>query len=272
MTTTRTVEFINQFSSRYLIDTLGFEKHMRQIRKRRGDTIPAIWYKRPAMYGLYLETDKVVGNNEILNIPSFVAKPDYEFEIVAFFTESIKTTSVEVATEFVRTKMRFTIFNDMSARDYQAEDMLLPLWVGPSKGILPKSFGPKWVDSSELSFDKNGVLDMQMTLSVNNELRCDTNFQSIYFFDPETGEQKCWGPAQVIAWFGKRDQGFEKGHMLGSGTIGNGCIAEFAAKIDNNGNETEPAKYPWLKDGDVILMEAEGIGILKNTIKIDGAL
>ncbi|MDP3725840.1 MAG: fumarylacetoacetate hydrolase family protein [bacterium] len=244
---------IKVHGTRYLIDTLGFEKHMRQVRARRGDTVPPVWYKRPSMYGLHLERDKIQGTDEILKIPSFVEKPDYEFEIVAFFTESIKTTSITEAIAFVKTKMLFTIMNDMSARDHQAEDMLLPLWVGPSKGILPKSFGPHFVHGSVLNFDENGVPDIPMRLFVNNTPRCDDNFRSIYFNDPETGAKKCWGFAQVITWFGTKNQGFEKGGLLGSGTIGNGSIAENAS-------------YSWLQHGDNIKMEAIGIGVLENTV------
>ena len=54
------------------------------------------------------------------------------------------------------------------------------------------------------------------------------------------------------------------GYFLGSGTIGDGCIAEFSAKMDpETGKELVPAKYTWLKDGDVVKMEVEGIGVLK---------
>jgi 2-keto-4-pentenoate hydratase/2-oxohepta-3-ene-1,7-dioic acid hydratase in catechol pathway len=262
------LDFIQKQSTCYLIDTLGFEKHMRQIRERRGEPIPPIWYKRPHAYGLRLTPDKIKGPGDTLFFPSFVAKKDYEFEIVAFFTEPLKTIHIQEAIEFVKTKMFFTIFNDLSSRDFQAEDMKLPLWVGPSKGIADKSFGPVWTPGTALCFDENGIPDMKMRLWVNDELRCDSNFRSIYFNDPETGKRKCWGFAQVISWFGRMNQGFQKGDLLGSGTVGDGSIAEFAEKRDTAGNEIEPARYPWLKDGDVIRMEVEGIGVLENRIGV----
>lgn len=56
---------------------------------------------------------------------------------------------------------------------------------------------------------------------------------------------------------------------MGSGTVGNGCIAEFAAKVDpETGKELSPAGFPWLKDGDVVAMEVEGIGKLENKVEI----
>ena len=242
-------------NSSYIIDTLGFEKHMRQIRERRGDTVPEAWYKRPYFYTLMLGKEKIRGYSDIVNFPSYVKKKDYEFEIVGIFTEPIQTTSIEEAIEYVITKMFFTIFNDLSARDFQADDMKLPLGVSSSKGIPDKSFGPRRVSGDDLEFDENGIPDIKMRLWVNGDERACQNFRDIYFTDPETDLRKCWGFAQVIEWFGKMNQGFESGWMLGSGTVGGGSIAEFA-------------DYPWLKDGDIIRMEASGIGVLENTVGV----
>lgn len=59
------------------------------------------------------------------------------------------------------------------------------------------------------------------------------------------------------------------GYLLGSGTIGDGCIAEFSAKIDpQTGQELTPAQFTWLKDGDVVTMEAAGIGVLENKVRV----
>lgn len=265
----RASEFLRrEFPNPYLVDTLGFEKHMRQIRERRSEKVPAAWYERPYFYCLRLENEKMKGHGDTLYFPSYVAKKDYEFELVGLFTEPIKTVNLDEAVEYVKNKMFFTIFNDLSCRDFQADDMKLPLGVSASKGISDKSFGPVFVSSRELNFDSNGVPLIGMRLWVNNELRPCQAFDGIYFLDPKTGKPNCWGFAQVIAWFGKMNQGFKAGDLLGSGTVGSGSIAEFARKTDKNGNEIEPAEYPWLKEGDVIKMEAEGIGTLENTVGV----
>ncbi|HEY9784167.1 MAG TPA: fumarylacetoacetate hydrolase family protein, partial [Candidatus Obscuribacterales bacterium] len=74
---------------------------------------------------------------------------------------------------------------------------------------------------------------------------------------------------RILSWLGQQNIAVHPGYVIGSGTIGNGCIAEFTAKIDpKSGQEVEAAKYPWLKDGDVVTMEAKGIGILENTVKV----
>jgi 2-keto-4-pentenoate hydratase/2-oxohepta-3-ene-1,7-dioic acid hydratase in catechol pathway len=49
------------------------------------------------------------------------------------------------------------------------------------------------------------------------------------------------------------------GDVLGSGTAATGCIMELAGL---HGHEA----YPWLAPGDVVELEAEGIGVLRSTI------
>ena len=250
------VEFIKKSSTRYLMDTLGFEKHMRQIRERRGDHVPDAWYRRPYFYSMFLDSEKIKGHGETVTFPSYVEQPDYELEMVGCFLKPFRTTSVDEAVDFIKHNMVFTIFNDLSARDLQAQDMALPLSVSASKGVADKSFGPVWVHGNSLPFDANGIPDVGVRLSVNGEVRCEDRFGSIYFNDPISGARRCWGFAQVIAWFGGLNQRFEAGHLLGSGTVGNCSIME---RSDH---------YPWLKGGDVIRMEIEGIGVLENTVAI----
>src|SRR5687768_7589942 len=126
-------EFIKKSSTRYLMDTLGFETHMRQIRQRRGDRISDAWYKRPYFYSLLIDCEKIKGHGEVVTFPSFVQQPDYELEMVGCFLKPIKTASVDEAVDFIKNNMVFTIFNDFSSRDFQSQDMALPLSVSASK-------------------------------------------------------------------------------------------------------------------------------------------
>jgi fumarylacetoacetate (FAA) hydrolase len=45
------------------------------------------------------------------------------------------------------------------------------------------------------------------------------------------------------------------GDVIGSGTVGTGCLVELTA-----------AQGPWLQPGDVVELEIERIGVLRNTI------
>ena len=50
------------------------------------------------------------------------------------------------------------------------------------------------------------------------------------------------------------------GDVIGSGTCATGCLYELNSYPNSNDR--------WLKDGDVIEINAESLGTLKNTIKI----
>ena len=53
------------------------------------------------------------------------------------------------------------------------------------------------------------------------------------------------------------------GDIIGSGAVGTGCFLELNASDKLNNPDYEEQ---WLKEGDVIEMEIESLGILKNTI------
>jgi 2-keto-4-pentenoate hydratase/2-oxohepta-3-ene-1,7-dioic acid hydratase in catechol pathway len=253
-------DFLKKHYSGKIFDALAFEQHMRQIRGKRNDTVPPEWYERVTGYWGHIEKDKIKGNGDIILYPSFEQKKDYEFEIVGMCLESIKTTNVHEAIEFMKQNMVFTIWNDTSCREFQAYDMKLPLSVAFSKGMADKSFGPKWVPGKDLHMDNNGIFYNDMQLSVNGRIPWDCltsdNFKSIYFTDPKTGASRAWGFAQIIAWFGRINQGFEAGDLIGSGTIGNGSIADALPQRE------------WLKEGDIIRMWVSGIGTLTNTVGV----
>ena len=243
---------------------------MRQIRRVRGTEIPSAWYRRPYLYQLAVPQRKMKDSGDIIQVPRHILQPDYEFEIAMWATKPIQTDDITIAIKYVTEEAWFSILNDMSARDLQYSDMELPLSVAPSNGVLGKSFGSRWIHASKLNFDANGVPDIPMRLFHNDCLRSEGNFSSIYFTDPTDGAKKCWSFAQVIAWLGKYDQGLETGMVLGSGTIGDGSIAEF--RKPPTGTPCSWPIYPWLQDGDIIRMEADfGNDVnltLENTIAI----
>src|SRR3989344_1577147 len=242
--------------TRYLVDTLGFETHVRQIRERRGVPMPASRYVRPYFYALRLDASKIRNSGETLRFPSFVQKKDYEFELVGKHLLPIKTADLAEAIDHVANHMVFCIMNDASCRDLQDDDTQFPLGVSASKGIADKAFGPVRAYGHDLQMDGNGVFCIEMELVVNGSPRCQSRFNWIYLKDPVTHNLCNWSFAEVITWFGRMNQGFEHGDLLGSGTIGNGCIAE---RTDI---------YPWLEHGDEIVMRAEGLGELRNTVEV----
>ncbi len=253
---------------RIFLDFLGFEKHVVQIRDKRGAQIWPGWYEHAAYYICDLPPEKVFATGEEVTIPDSVKAADYEFEIAAFVNKTALITDEKEALEFFKEHCYLTVMNDWSARDIQKKDME---GLGPnhSKSIIGKSFGPKLVKASELDMDENGVLNMEMILSVNGEERNRSNYNTLYHTHPTSGAKQAWSFPRIIAWLGKQNISVHAGYVIGSGTVGSGCIAEFSAKIDpKSGEQLQPAKYGWLSDGDVVRMEATGIGVLENKVRV----
>ncbi len=240
---------------RTLYDFLGFEQHIRQIRDRRGAKVPDLWYQRPGYYVGITSPDKMFGPGEVC-IPRFVEKPDYEFEIALVVGKVAKPMTVAEASDFIQKHCRFTIFNDWSARDFQKIDMTMGLSVSHSKSIIGNSFGPVLVPASAFSFNAEGIPDIPLTLTVNGTVRTKSNYNTVY-----------WSFPKILAFLGRENISVFPGDIIGSGTVGSGCIAEFAAKVVDD-KEVEPAKYSWLKEGDLIEMDAEGIGTLTSQVHI----
>lgn len=234
-------------------DFLGFEQHVRQIRERRGAKMPDLWYQRPAYYMGNVAPDKILGPGPVV-IPKFVQKPDYECEIAMRVEKEGRLKTLAEAIGFIRKNCSFTLCNDWSARDFQKLDMELGLGVSHSKSIIGTSFGPAWVHASEFSFDAEGVPNIPVRLKVNEELRCETNYNTVY-----------WSFPKILFFLAGENIAVFPGDVIGSGTVGSGCIAEFAAKIID-GKEVEKARYPWLKEGDEVTLIAGKIGTLTNTV------
>src|SRR5262249_45339114 len=136
----------------------------------------------------------------------------------------------------------FTIMNDWSARDLQRREMGVGL--GPSKGKdFATSLGPELVSWDELSHRyRNGRLKLEMSASVDGRVVSRGNSASMY-----------WTWPQLIA-HASRDTRLRFGDVLGSGTVGTGCILEL----------TPEAVGGWLKPGDVVELTIEGLGTLRN--------
>jgi 2-keto-4-pentenoate hydratase/2-oxohepta-3-ene-1,7-dioic acid hydratase in catechol pathway len=249
-------------------DFLGFEKHVIQIRDKRGTQIWPGWYDHATYYIIDLPPEKLYGPGDEVVVPGFVKGPDYEFELACIPTERALLTSFEESLKFFKEHCLITIVNDWSSRDIQKKDSE---GVGPanSKLVIGKSLGPKIIPAAKLNMDENGVFDLEMILRFNGQERMRTNYQSLYYTHPTTKTRQAWSFPRQMQFLGQHNIAVQPGYVIGSGTVGNGCIAEFTAKVDSkSGEEIVAAIYPWLKDGDIVEFEVEGIGILENRVKV----
>ncbi len=129
----------------------------------------------------------------------------------------------------------FTIMNDWSARDLQRSEMRVGL--GPAKGKdFATSLGPVVVTADEFPGE-----EAEMTARVNGEERSRGNLDDLYF---------SW---ERIRGHAARNTVLRPGDVLGSGTVGTGSILELG-----DGR--------WLQPGDVVELEVEGLGVLRNRV------
>ena len=220
---------------RTLRDFLTFRGHMENALGRLGLAIPEQWFTTPAYYkGM---PDTVIGPEDEIPWPSYTEKLDHELELAAVIGKRGRDIPRERALDHV---FGWTIWNDLSARDVQTRE--LPLGLGPAKAKDwdgSNVLGPWIVTADEL--DASHLL---MTVRVNGEVWGEDRSSNMHH-----------AFADLIA-YASLAQTLYPGEVFGSGTAAGGSGLE----LDR-----------WLAEGDVIELEIEGIGILRNRVGTKGA-
>jgi fumarylacetoacetate (FAA) hydrolase len=198
------------------------------------------WYRLPIFY--FSNPLCIFGPEDAIPYPSASERLDYELELAAVIGREASNVAEADAFSYIA---GFTIFNDWSCRDLQRDEMEARL--GPAKGKdSASSLGPWIVTTDELaSFIRDGRLHVRCTLKVNGAQWMENNAGIMYH---------TWGAMIERA---SRDSRVVPGDVLGGGTVTGGSIGEAI----RNGF---PARY--LEPGDVVEIEVEGIGMLRNTI------
>jgi len=221
-------------------DFYAFEQHVMTCRSHRGLGMVESWYQVPVFY--FSNAASVVPHEGEVWAPRGCVELDFELELACVIGKSARDLPAdERALDAVA---GFTIMNDWSARDLQRVEMSVGL--GPSKGKdFATSFGPELVSMDELAgYFRDGRLQLEMTASVNGRLLSRGNSGSMY-----------WTWPQLLA-HASRDATLSPGDVLGSGTVGTGCILEL----------TPEAAGGWLKPGDVVELSIERLGTLRNRV------
>ena len=201
-------------------DFYAFEQHVKTARAKRGLAVPKEWYRIPVFY--FSNPTAIYGPEDEIPYPEGTSELDYELEVAAVIGAEGEIGG-------------FTVMNDWSARDLQREEMKVGL--GPAKGKdFATSLGPVVVTPDE--FDGSEAV---MVARVNGEERSRGNLSDLHH------------PWDRIVEQAARNTQLAPGDVLGSGTVGTGCILEHG-----DGR--------WLQPGDVVELEVEGIGILRNTV------
>jgi 2-keto-4-pentenoate hydratase/2-oxohepta-3-ene-1,7-dioic acid hydratase in catechol pathway len=217
-------------------DHIAYEEHATRNFTRK---IADVWYRRPVHY--YSNPSRLVGADGPVVLPA-TERLDYELEIAAV----IGTEGADVAAaDALGHVLGFTILNDWSARDLQADEMAYGL--GPCKGKdFATSLGPWIVTTDELAPRlAGGSLDARCQVRVNGETWADSN---------SVGQYHSW--ATMIEHI-TQDSRVVPGDVIAGGTVGRCSIGE-ALRLGVD------ARY--LAAGDRVELEVDGIGTLANTI------
>jgi len=220
---------------RTIRDFLAFEGHLKNAFAGLGKEIPDEWYSTPAYYkGL---PDTVIGPGEVIPWPAYTQKLDHELELAAIIGAAGKDITAGNALDHV---FGYTLWNDMSARDTQTRE--LPVGMGPCKAKDwdgSNVLGPCIVTADE--FDAS---DAPMRVRVNGET-----------WGEDTSAHMHHAFADMIA-YASQGQTLYPGEVFGSGTAAGGSGLELGRR---------------LQEGDVVELEVEGIGVLRNRIGRKGA-
>lgn len=237
-------------------DYIGFEMHMQNASRSFGHKIGAAWYEMPIFY--FTNHQAIYGPDDEILRPAKETKLDIELEIACIIGKKGKDIKAEDAPPYI---FGYTIFNDWTARAIQKVEMEIPL--GPHKGKdFANAIGPCIVTADEMEqyripMDesvftdpiiipkvKGDRLNLKMTSRINGKTICEGNYKTAYYnFE------------QMIERASENNVSLFPGDILGSGTVGWGSL------IENNFTVYRP-----LEAGDVVELEIQGIGILRNTV------
>jgi 2-keto-4-pentenoate hydratase/2-oxohepta-3-ene-1,7-dioic acid hydratase in catechol pathway len=222
-------------------DCLCFEAHLTNAIDGRNKTLGiaertpeqlarfATFRSRPFWYKC--NRFAVVGTDVTVEWPSYSSWMDFELELGLVIGRRGRGIRAEHAHQHI---FGFTIFNDFSARDTQIDEMSM---LGPSRS---KDFdGANVLGPCIVTADAFNLADAKMEARVNGERWGGGSTASMtYSF------------AEVIAFISAAET-LHPGELLGSGTVGTGCGMELGRR---------------LASGDVVELEIEGIGILRNRV------
>jgi 2-keto-4-pentenoate hydratase/2-oxohepta-3-ene-1,7-dioic acid hydratase in catechol pathway len=172
----------------------------------------------------------VTGHRGPIVLPRNSAKPDYEAEFAVVVGKGGRHIQEEAWREHV---FGYTIVNDVSARDFQ---------MATSQWMIGKTFdtfapmGPVIVSADEIADPHN----LSISLRLNGEVLQDSNTSNLIF-----------GIGKLIAFLSSVFS-LEPGDVISTGTPAG---VGFARK--------PPV---WLKPGDEVVVEVEGIGTLINPV------
>jgi fumarylacetoacetate (FAA) hydrolase len=237
-------------------DAYAFREHVASARRnRRLEMIPE-FDQFPVFY--FTNHHSIKGPGEVVCMPDHFEKLDFELEVAIVIGKQGRNIRADEADSYIA---GFMIMNDLSARTLQMEEMLLNL--GPAKGKdFATATGPWLVTPDELeqfqiaapAGHSGKAWSLKMACRINGHQVSHGNLADMSWTFAEIIERASYGVDLL------------PGDIIGSGTVGTGCFLE----LNGTGKLNDPGyQEQWIKEGDVVELEVEGLGILKNNFVLE---
>lgn len=220
-------------------DFYAFERHVGTMWKRRDMEIPEAWFRLAIFY--FSNVSEIRGPGDAVWAPRGSSELDYELEVGALIDTPARDIDASRGAEAIG---GYFVINDWSARDLQREETTVRL--GPAKGKdFATSIGPWLVTPDELEDRRTTTgYDLAMTASVNGTELSRGTWSSAHY-----------GFGQMVER-ASADVRLRPGDILGSGTVGTGCLLEI--------RDEQFKRY--LQPGDVVTLAIERLGELTTAI------
>lgn len=220
-------------------DFYAFERHVGTMWKRRDMEIPEAWYRLAIFY--FSNVSEIRGPGDPVWAPKGSQELDYELEIGALIDTPVRDLDAARGEEAIG---GYFVINDWSARDLQRDESTVRL--GPAKGKdFATSIGPWLVTPDELTDAKTATgYELIATASVNGTELSRGTWSSAHYSFGQMVERA------------SADVRLRPGDILGSGTIGTGCLLEI--------RDEKLKRY--LEPGDVVTLAVERLGELTASV------
>jgi 2-keto-4-pentenoate hydratase/2-oxohepta-3-ene-1,7-dioic acid hydratase in catechol pathway len=183
----------------------------------------------------FQNVDAIIGPDEAIVYPETMTDElDYELELAVVIGKAGKFFSPEEAADYIA---GYLVFNDITARDIQREEMKSGVFCLSKSIDTFVPIGP-WIVTADEIADPH---DLDMELRVNGERRQSSHTSRMSVTIPE-----------IISHYSA--MGYSPGDIISTGTVAG--VAGFS----------EDAKSLYLRPGDVVEAEIEGIGVLRNPV------
>ena len=205
--------------------------------ERSGRTFPALkpkklFHKQPAFYmGNHLT---FVPDGADVRWPPYARDLDYELELAFVLARPVRDASPEEAEAAIG---GFFVINDFSARDVQ--------W----RELRETSFGPVVKTKTFANGMGAEVVSADEVLSRIDHLTATVRVNGEVWGESNTGGA-AHSPAEMVAYASEGEQ-LQRGEVFAMGTLPGCCGLE----LDR-----------WIKRGDEVSLEIEGVGMLRNRV------